>query len=90
MPQTSSLSERVIDVRKIQPGLRHQIIGQLFENLTSEAALQLITDHPPRPLRHQFEMRYGARCRWTYLEEGPEVWRVRLQRAPASADASEA
>jgi uncharacterized protein (DUF2249 family) len=90
MPQASSPSERVIDVRKIQPGLRHQMIGTLFENLASEAALQLITDHPPEPLRHQFEMRYGDSCRWTYLEEGPEVWRVRLQHVPASVEASEA
>ncbi|WP_418219803.1 DUF2249 domain-containing protein [Bradyrhizobium icense] len=31
-------------------------------------------------LRHQFEIRYGDGFRWTYLEEGPEVWRVRLER----------
>jgi uncharacterized protein (DUF2249 family) len=87
MPPTSSPSERVIDVRDIEPRYRHQIIGRLFENLVPDAALQLIADHPPKPLRYQFEMRYGDRFRWTYLEEGPEVWRVRLEHVPASTDA---
>ena len=87
MPPTSSPSERVIDVRDIEPRYRHQIIGRLLENLVPDAALQLIADHPPKPLRYQFEMRYGDRFRWTYLEEGPEVWRVRLEHVPASTDA---
>lgn len=87
MPPAASPSERVIDVRDIEPGFRHQIITRLFENLMPEAALQLISDHPPKPLRYQFEMRYGDRLRWTYLEEGPDVWRVRLERVPAPADA---
>ena len=84
MPPTSSPSEHVIDVRDIEPRYRHQIIGRLFENLVPDAALQLIADHPPKPLRYQFEMRYGDRFRWIYLEEGPEVWRVRIEHVPAS------
>ncbi len=87
MPPASNPSERVIDVRDIEPRFRHEIIARLFENLTPEATLQLIADHPPKPLRYQFEMRYGDRFRWTYLEEGPEVWRVRLEHVPAPAGA---
>ena len=90
MPQPSSPSERIIDVRDIEPRFRHEIIVKLFENLMPEATLQLIADHPPRPLRHQFEIRYGDGFRWTSLEEGPQVWRVRLERvmAPAAAPTS--
>jgi uncharacterized protein (DUF2249 family) len=90
MPPASSPSERVIDVREIEPRFRHQIISRMFENLMPEAALQLIADHPPKPLRYQFEMRYGDRFRWTYLEEGPEVWRVRLEHVQAPSDAPQA
>jgi len=86
MPPASSPSERVVDVREIEPRFRHQIIAWLFENLMPDAALQLVADHPPKPLRDQFEMRYGDRFRWTYLEEGPDVWRVRLEHVPAPAD----
>ena len=87
MSPNSSPSERIVDVRKIEPRFRHQIITQLFENLMPEFALQLIADHAPKPLRHQFEIRYGDRFRWTYLEEGPEVWRVRIEHVQARADA---
>jgi uncharacterized protein (DUF2249 family) len=72
--------ERTIDVREIEPRVRHTLILQLFEHLDLSACLQLIVDHDPRPLRIQLEARYGNRCCWTYLEQGPDVWRIRLQR----------
>jgi uncharacterized protein (DUF2249 family) len=89
MPPASSPSERVIDVRDIEPRFRHQIISRMFENLMPEAALQLIADHPPKPLRYQFKMRYGDRFR-CYLEQGPKVWRVRLEHVPAPSGAPQA
>ncbi|MGE0524074.1 MAG: DUF2249 domain-containing protein [Variibacter sp.] len=79
MTKTEASSERIINVTDIDPRHRHMIIEQLFEHLTSEASLQLIVDHDPRPLRFRLEARYGARCRWIYLEEGSDTWRVRLQ-----------
>lgn len=71
--------ERVIDVREINPRVRHTVIFQLFEHLDETGSLQLVTDHDPRPLRLQLESKHGTRCQWTYLEEGPDVWRVRLR-----------
>ena len=84
MNMQSVAQERVIDVREINPRLRHTVIFQLFDELDATSALQLVADHDPRPLRFQLEARHGNRCRWTYLEQGPDVWRVRLQhlRAP--------
>ncbi|MFW5968448.1 MAG: DUF2249 domain-containing protein [Persicimonas sp.] len=35
-------------------------------------------DHDPRPLRYQFQAERPVQFGWEYLEEGPEVWRVRL------------
>ncbi len=71
--------ERVIDVREISPRIRHTVIFQLFEHLDDTSSLQLIADHDPRPLHLQLEAKHGNRCRWTYLEQGPDLWRVRLQ-----------
>jgi uncharacterized protein (DUF2249 family) len=81
---TVSPTERVIDVRDIEPRYRHQIIHRLFENLEPYATLRLIADHAPKRLRDQLAWHYGEQCRWTYLEEGPDVWVVRLEqfRAP--------
>ncbi|MGB3271528.1 MAG: DUF2249 domain-containing protein [Xanthobacteraceae bacterium] len=71
---------RVLDMREIAPRVRHTIVAQLFEHLAPGTALELKVDHNPMPLRRQFEMSYGAACRWTYLERGPDLWRVRLER----------
>lgn len=72
--------ERVIDVREINPHFRHTVVFQLFEDLKDMSSLQIIADHDPKPLRFQLEAKHGNRCRWSYLEQGPDLWRVRLQR----------
>jgi uncharacterized protein (DUF2249 family) len=79
MHQTPS-GERILHVAEIEPRLRHAVIFQLFANLDADASLQLVVDHAPEPLRRQFDHHFGDACRWTYLEEGPDRWRVRLQR----------
>ncbi|MHA6643965.1 DUF2249 domain-containing protein [Mesorhizobium sp. A623] len=81
--------ERVIDVRQIDPRHRHMVILQLFEHLPDGGTLQLIADHDPKPLRFQLETKHAAHCLWAYLEEGPDVWHVRLRnrRARETSDA---
>jgi uncharacterized protein (DUF2249 family) len=71
-------NERVINVADIDPRYRHAILFRLFENLAPGDYLQIVVDHDPRRLRLQLEERHGSRCGWSYLEEGPDVWRVRL------------
>jgi uncharacterized protein (DUF2249 family) len=78
---STNKGERMIDVRKISPRIRHTVIFQLFEHLDDVSSLQLIADHDPRPLHLQLEAKYGTHCRWTYLEQGPDRWCVRLQRS---------
>ncbi len=73
--------ERVIDVREIPPRLRHAVIFQLLEALPPERTFQIVNDHDPRMLRQQFDMSFGETVSWTYLEEGPDAWRVRIGRA---------
>jgi uncharacterized protein (DUF2249 family) len=72
-------SERVIKVADIDPSYRHAILFRLFEHLAPDDSLQIIVDHNPRRLRLALEERHGPRCAWSYLEEGPDVWRVRLR-----------
>lgn len=75
-------SERVIHVAEIDPRYRHTILSRLFEHLAPDQSLQIVVDHDPRRLRLQFEAKHGSRCAWSYLEKGPEVWRVRLRLLP--------
>jgi len=86
--EAATASERIIDVRDIAPQFRYQIIRQLVEHLAPGASIQLIADHPPKPLRHQLELWFGDRRTWLYLEEGPDVWRVRICNAAAAASAA--
>ena len=75
----TNFSERVINVADIDPKYRHDILFRLFEHLAPDDSLQILLDHDPRRLRLQLEARHGSRCAWSYLQEGPDLWRVRLR-----------
>jgi uncharacterized protein (DUF2249 family) len=78
MPEASR-NERVIKVADIDPRHRHAILFRLFEHLAPDDSLQIVVDHDPKPLHLQLEARHGSRCNWSYLEKGPDIWRVRLR-----------
>jgi uncharacterized protein (DUF2249 family) len=44
----------------------------------------LVNDHDPKPLRYQLEAENTGEFSWDYLEQGPEVWRVRIGRVAAA------
>lgn len=83
----SSLGSPRIDVREIAPRDRHALIFTCFDTLKAGEALELVNDHDPVPLRFQFEDRSSGRFEWSYLESGPELWRVRIARL-AEVDAA--
>jgi uncharacterized protein (DUF2249 family) len=67
-----------IKVTEYPPHLKHKVIFETFDQLKSGEALLLINDHNPIPLRYQFESMYPEGFTWEYLEEGPEVFRVKI------------
>ena len=67
-----------LDVRDMAPRVRHPTILSTFDALAPGEALELVNDHDPKPLRYQFEAELTGTFTWDYLEEGPEVWRVRI------------
>ncbi|GIL03611.1 DUF2249 domain-containing protein [Betaproteobacteria bacterium PRO7] len=67
-----------IDVRTIVPRERHPLIFRTFETLGAGESFQLVNDHDPKPLYYQFQAELQGRFTWDYLEQGPEVWRVRI------------
>lgn len=69
-----------IDVRAILPRDRHPLIFRTFDDLQPGESFELINDHAPRPLYYQFLHERTDLFEWAYLEEGPEVWRVRITR----------
>lgn len=74
------MAEKEIDVRQIPPRDRHPLIFQTFEALSPGESFVLVNDHDPKPLYYQFSFEREGQFDWEYLEEGPEVWRVRIRK----------
>ncbi len=81
--EESNLNE--IDVRSLVPAQRHATIFRLVDGLSPGGAFVLVNDHDPKPLYYQLEAEYPKQFSWTYLERGPEVWRVEIGRLAKAA-----
>lgn len=69
-----------VDVRPLPAPLKHKTIFETFESLQAGQTMLLINDHEPRPLYYQFLIEMPDLFIWEYLEEGPEVWQVRISK----------
>ncbi len=67
-----------LDVRPLPPREKHQTIQRTFDQLEPGTAMLLINDHDPRPLYYEFQAERPGQFDWSYIESGPEVWRVRI------------
>lgn len=67
-----------LDVRNDVPARRHAMIFENYNGLVAGQGFILINDHDPKPLFYQFDAEHKGEFTWEYLEEGPEVWRVRI------------
>lgn len=69
-----------IDVRTIPPYERHPRIFSALEALKPKQSLAIVSDHEPRPLHYQLQVKYPGLYGWSYAEQGPEVWRAIVTR----------
>jgi uncharacterized protein (DUF2249 family) len=79
----STNAEHVLDVRSEPPARRHELIFDTHHALAPGDGFVLVNDHDPKPLWYQFEAEHTGAYSWDYLEQGPEVWRVRIGRPAA-------
>lgn len=75
--------EKVLDVRPIPPRFKHSTIFATFDALGVGESFTLVNDHDPVPLRYQFDFERSGKVGWEYLEQGPDLWRVRISRLAA-------
>ncbi len=75
-----SINPVVLDVRVIPPRDKHPAIFRTFDGLDRGQSMLLVNDHDPLPLRYQLVAERPDTFTWTYEEQGPEVWRVRIDR----------
>lgn len=71
---------RMVDVRGMEPRFRHPLIFRALDELKPARAIELVNDHDPIPLFYQLQATRAGQFEWTPVEEGPEVWRIRIQR----------
>ena len=82
---TDATTDPRLDVRSDPPARRHQLIFETWQGLQSGAGFVLVNDHDPKPLYHQLSAEQPGTFTWDYLEQGPQVWRVRIGRVAGGA-----
>lgn len=73
----------VLDARTIPHAIRHAAIFGALEGLVPGRGLELVAPHDPLPLLAQLEERWPGGFEVSYLERGPDAWRVSLVRRDA-------
>jgi regulator of cell morphogenesis and NO signaling len=73
-------------VPELQPALKHPTIFGKFDSLKQGQSFVIINDHDPKPLYYQLLAERGNIFSWNYLEQGPEVWRVHIQKNEADVE----
>lgn len=69
-----------LDTRTIPHAIRHATIFGALEGLRPRASLLLTANHDPVPLLRQLEQRAPGAFDVSYVERGPELWRLQLTR----------
>lgn len=73
-------SDVELDVTLIPHERRHATIFAVLERLVPGQSLIIGIDHDPQALRYQMETMFRGRFAWSYVEEGPVQWRIRVRR----------
>ena len=72
--------EVVLDTRQIPHAIRHATIFGALGAIAPGFSLDLIANHNPLPLLSQLEERRPDEFEVEYVDDGPEVWRLRFTR----------
>jgi regulator of cell morphogenesis and NO signaling len=70
----------ILNVTIIEPRLKHPKIFEKFDALSPGEAFIIHNDHDPKPLYYQLLGERGQVFKWEYLENGPEIWKVKISK----------
>lgn len=76
----SNADENILNVTEIAPKLKHPTIFEKFDVLMPGQSLTIHNDHDPKPLYYQLLGERGNIFTWEYLQEGPQLWRVKISK----------
>lgn len=69
-----------LDVRVIEPRLKHPTIFNTFDSLEKGGAFIIVNDHDPKPLYYQLLAERPNQFSWEYLQSGPYEWQVKIEK----------
>ena len=69
-----------LDVRPLRKPDRHPTIFATYDSLAVGESFVLINNHDPKHLRDEFDTDQPNSFGWDYVEQGPEVWRIRISK----------
>ena len=76
-----------LDLRPLPRPQRHLLVFQTYEALAPGQAFELVNDHDPLGLLHQFNALVPGQFTWDYRAQGPDAWRVVIGRVEGGGSA---
>jgi uncharacterized protein (DUF2249 family) len=70
-----------LDARAVPHAIRHATIFGALDSVAPGGGLVLVAPHDPLPLLAQIQQRWGDAFAVSYLERGPEAWRLSFTRS---------
>ena len=70
-----------LDARAVPHAIRHSTIFGALDSVRPGGGLVLVAPHDPLPLLAQLERRSPGAFRVSYLDRGPDAWRLQLVRS---------
>lgn len=78
-----------LDLRRLVPQDRPASAFAAFDALRLGDAFELVSDHDPQSLYHQFRARSPGNFAWHCLQNGPDIWRVGVRKLGRAHGAGE-
>jgi uncharacterized protein (DUF2249 family) len=79
------MTDQELDVRTIREPDRHPTIFATYEQLATGESLVLVSNHDPSQLRDEFAIEHPGGHRWEYIESGPDIWRIRIDKLASTS-----
>ncbi|MCG6567003.1 DUF2249 domain-containing protein [Tessaracoccus sp. Y36] len=70
-----------LDARTIPHAIRHAAIHGVVDSLQPGTAFVLVAPHDPIPLIAQIQQRHGQDVAVSYVQQGPDAWKLKLARS---------
>ncbi|MDO1450851.1 DUF2249 domain-containing protein [Rhodocytophaga aerolata] len=70
----------ILDATILLPHSKHKILFEKFDSLKVGGSFIVKNDHHTKSFYHLLKSHRGDRFEWKYLQSGPVVWKVIIQK----------